>query len=215
VVFAALPGSAQLRIFQLLCDSCPPDTPGTCWLAPVCKQWRSLACSVKGLRVLFCSDQQLELDSYLAWSHEYERQVDSFCAWLRRHAPQVVALASSRAQSSDVLEAVAEVAAAAAAAAAAGGDGRTSPAAAAAAGGGGGDGQISAAEASPAAAAAGGGFLPLRHLVINSGGWFEPDVCQDILATLLAALPHLQHLHLLLSSPYYDSYEELGSEAVD
>jgi hypothetical protein len=163
-MFVALPGSAQLRVFQLLCDSCLPDTPGTCLLAPVCKQWRSLACSVKGLRVVLCSDQQ--------------QRVDSFCAWLRRHAPQVVALGITSMKAKEVLAALAE---AAAAAAAAGGD---------------------------------GGFLPLRHLVITSGGWFDPDTWRA-LPPLLAALPHLQHLHLHLESQYYGMVVGLPSETVD
>jgi hypothetical protein len=38
-----------------------------------------MACHVKRLRVLLCSEEQ--------------QQVDSFCAWLRRHAPQVKVLA--------------------------------------------------------------------------------------------------------------------------
>jgi hypothetical protein len=104
VVFAALPGSAQLRIFQLVCDSCPPDTPGTCWLAPVCKQWRGLAGSVKRLRVVFQGEQQ--------------QQVDNFCAWLRRHVPQVVGVAIAGPQAQEVVGALAGAAAVAAGAAA-------------------------------------------------------------------------------------------------
>jgi hypothetical protein len=77
--FASLSGAALLRILELLCDSCSPEVPGTCWVSPVCKQWQRLACSVKGLRVVFRAEE--------------EQQVASFCAWLRRHAPRVKALA--------------------------------------------------------------------------------------------------------------------------
>jgi hypothetical protein len=161
-VFPALPGAAQLRIFQLLCDSCPPVTPGTCWLAPVCKQWRDLACSVKGLRVYFYSDQQ--------------QQVDSFCAWLRRHAPQVVALAITSIKAKELLTALAEAAAFAAAAAG-----------------------VAEVQSLPAAAAA-GARLPLQRLVIAQSQvqLLHREVCQDVLRPLLAALPHLGHLHLPL-----------------
>jgi hypothetical protein len=39
----SLPRAALQHIFQLVCDSSPPDRPGTCWISPVCKQWRDLA----------------------------------------------------------------------------------------------------------------------------------------------------------------------------
>jgi hypothetical protein len=101
-LIASLPNAFLLHIFQLLCDSCGPDKPGTCLLVPVCKQWRDLASNVKGLRVLFQGSQQ--------------QQVASFRAWCRRHAGQVVALAIT---SADALGALLDMQAAAATMAAA------------------------------------------------------------------------------------------------
>jgi hypothetical protein len=106
----SLPGAAQLRIFQLFCDGCGPDTPGTCWLAPVCKQWRGLARGVKGLRVLFQGRQEEPM------GEQQQQHVDSFCSWLRCHAPQIKVLAITSEVACHVLAALSEAAVAAAAA---------------------------------------------------------------------------------------------------
>jgi hypothetical protein len=192
VLFTALPGSSQLHIFQLVCDSCPPDTPGTCWLAPVCQAWRSLARSVKGLRVVFCSEEK--------------KQAASFCAWLRRHAPQVVALAvtSLSGTPQQVLATLAQEAAAAAAAAD-DGNGQLPVAAETAVT------LPSPSPPPPAAAAAAGTALPLRRLAIINARLLNTLWCQFVLTPLLAALRHLQHLHLSLAAPDHSIPPEAAS----
>jgi hypothetical protein len=159
-LFESLPDKALLRIFQLLCDSCPPQTPGTCGVAPVCKQWQELSCSVKGLRVLFQSKQQ--------------QQVDSFCAWLRRHAPQIKALAVTGNEVVPVLRVLAA------------------------------RGTSTSSSSSPAtkgvaiAAQAAGHPLPLERLVLPYKDKVDSEVCYGTLGPLLGALPNLKHLHLPL-----------------
>jgi hypothetical protein len=70
-----LPDPVLLLIIAHVCASAPPQTPGICWVTPVCRRWRQLAAQVKGLRVLFQGQQ--------------DAQVTSFEAWIRAHAPQV------------------------------------------------------------------------------------------------------------------------------
>jgi hypothetical protein len=173
VHIASLPGSAQLLILQLVCDSCGPDTPGTCWLARVCKHWRILACSVKRLRVLFqggIHSNQLP-ESQQQQEQQQQRTVD-FCAWLRRCAHQVVALAVTGEAAREALVVLAEVASS------------SSKAAAAAAGGGGGGAGVT------------GQGLPLQRLMLTGTELLHPGEHKAALNRLLRALPHLQHLRL-------------------
>jgi hypothetical protein len=101
---------------------------------------------------------------------EQQQQVDSFCSWLRRHAPQIKALAITSKTARHVLAALPQAAVAAAAAAAS---------------------MESVAAAHP--------LLPLQRLVITiARDLLDPQVCVDTLNPLLGALPHLQHLHLPL-----------------
>jgi hypothetical protein len=101
---ASLPDSALLHAFQLVCDSCAPDAPGTCWLSPVCKHWRRLSNSVEGLRVVFQGKHQ-------------QQQVASFRSWLRRYAGRSTALAIASDNAVQVLRALVAAAAIAAGAA--------------------------------------------------------------------------------------------------
>jgi hypothetical protein len=177
--FSALPDSALQHIFQLLCDSCQPEVPGTCWLAPVCKQWRELAGSVKGLRVLFQSDPGPAAPVWQTEHHcspeqqrqRHQQRVASLCAWLRRHAGQVKAFATvTCAVECDVLATLASAAAAAAAAA--------------------------GVEGPPAvAAAAARKPLPLQRLVILDSVIASLRNVHSF-QVLVTALPDLRHLHM-------------------
>jgi hypothetical protein len=70
-----LPDPILLLIIVHVCASASPQTPGICWVTPVCRRWRQLAAQVQGLRVLFQGQQDAE--------------TTSFEAWISRHAPQV------------------------------------------------------------------------------------------------------------------------------
>jgi hypothetical protein len=213
--FTSLPGAAQLRILQLVCDSCGPTTPGTCWVSPVCKQWRDLALHVKRLRVLINTDyqpyqqqkegrQQRYEQEQLMRRQQQQQRMASICAWLRRYAHQVVALAIIGAEAAEVLATLAEVASS-----------RSSS--------GGGSGAAAAAQAPPAAAGGGGGdtagnnrSLPLRHLAVSQDLYLlQRPAYMTALQPLLGALPHLQHLHLpLMDQACSSSLEEVDAAVV-
>jgi hypothetical protein len=80
-----------LLIIVHVCASAPPQTPGICWVTPVCRRWRQLAAQVKDLRVLFQGQQ--------------DAQVTSFVAWLTRHASQVSTAPGHQAHSLSMLHA--------------------------------------------------------------------------------------------------------------
>jgi hypothetical protein len=166
--FASLPSSALLRIFELFCDSCGPEAPGICFLSGVCRQWRDAACSVKGLKVLF--------------QGEGPREVFSFSAWLLRHMPQVYMLAITSWIDPWIMDApLGNVDHSSSSSS----SGRDRP-------------QHDPVRAAVMAAAAAGGTLPLQRLVITGMRLMRSRACMLVLRAVLAALPHLRHLHLAL-----------------